>query len=153
MKISTPFNCVHLPNSTLHVLLQRIQYNSALAVTEAAACDQPTSTTNSFDLNQLQSQISELTEVVAAIASKQLFDFSKIKCYRCNKFFQNKCPTQQRNNPGPNLRFRRQTRRQGRNAFRGASRAQYPIETDQNEPLQDPEEEQEVQDPWITGNF
>ena len=100
---------------------------STLAVTEATACDQPTSANNSFDFNQLQSQISELTEVIAAIASKKPFDFSKIKCYRCNKFghFQNKCPTQQRNNPGPNHRFPRQTRRQGRNAFRGASRAQY----------------------------
>ena len=80
---------------------------SALAVTEAPDCNQPTATSSSFDFNQLQSQISELTEVVAAIASKQPFDFSKIKCYRCNKFghFQNKCPTQQRTNPGPNRRF------------------------------------------------
>ena len=40
---------------------------SALAVTEAPDCDQTTATSNSFDFNQLQSQISELTEVVAAI--------------------------------------------------------------------------------------
>ena len=52
---------------------------SALAVTEATTCDQPMSPTTSFDFNQLQSPISELTEVVAAIASKQPFDFSKIK--------------------------------------------------------------------------
>ena len=120
------------------------------------ACQRQTTATssNSFDFNQLQSQISELTEVVAAIASKQPFDFSKIKCYRCNEFghFQNKCPTHLRNNPGPNRRFPRQTRHQGRNAFRGASRAQYPIETDQNE-SPDQEEEHEEHDPWITGNY
>ena len=52
---------------------------SALAVTEAPYCDQPTATSNSFDFNQLQSQISGLTEVVAAIVSKQPFDFSKNK--------------------------------------------------------------------------
>ena len=78
----------------------------------------------------------------------------KIKCYRCKKFghFQNKCPTHQRNNPGPNHRFPWQTRRQGWNAFRGSSRAQYPIETDQNK-SPDPEEEHKEQDPWITGNY
>ena len=35
------------------------------------------------------------------------------------KNFQNRCNTQQQNNAGPNQRFPRQTRRQGRNAFRG----------------------------------
>ena len=99
---------------------------SALAIAEPSAEQSPAPT---FDFTQLQTQITELTEVVAAIASKQPFDFSKIKCYRCNKFghFQNKCTNQQRTTPGPNRRFPRQTRCQGRNAFRGASRAQYPI--------------------------
>ena len=128
---------------------------SALAVTEATENDQTTTSANNFDFSQLQTQLAELTEVVAAIASKQPFDFSKIRCYRCNKYghFQNKCPNQQRSNPGPNRRFPRQTRRQGRNAFRGSSRAQYPIEPEHEE-SQDPEdEEQEDQDPWISGNY
>ena len=93
---------------------------SALAVAETP---EEQTTTSSFDLTQLQTQISELTEVVAAIASNKPFDFSKVRCYRCNKFghFQNKCTTQRQNNPGSNRRFPRQTRCQGRNAFRGAS--------------------------------
>ena len=127
----------------------------ALAVTEAPETDQTAVSASNIDFSQFQTQIAELTEVVAAIASKQPFDFSKIRCYRCNKYghFQNKCPNQQRSNPGPNRRFQRQTRRQGRNAFRGSSRAQYPIEAEQEE-AQDPvEEEQEEQDPWITGNY
>ena len=53
---------------------------SALAVAETPV-EQPT--TSSFDLTQLQTQISELTEVVAAIASNKPFDFSKVRCYRC----------------------------------------------------------------------
>ena len=128
---------------------------SVLAVAEVPENDQTTASASSFDFNQLQTQISELTEVVAAIASKQPFDFSKIKCYRCNKYghFQNKCPNQQRSNPGPNHRFPRQTRCQGRNAFRGSSRAQYPIEAENEESQDLEDEEQDEQDPWITGNY
>ena len=124
------------------------------AVAEQAPNDVATDTVApSFDFAQLHNHISELTEVVSAIASKQPFNFSKIKCYRCSKFghFQSRCPTQQRNNPGPNRRFPRQTRQQGRNTFRGASRAQYPIEPDKDKLL--PNNEDEGQDPWIMGNF
>ena len=60
---------------------------SALAVAEQAPNDVATDTVApSFDFAQLQNQISELTEIVSAIASKQQFDFLKIKCYRCGKF-------------------------------------------------------------------
>ena len=129
---------------------------SALAIAEpvtAEATSQESASASSFDFGQFQTQLTELTEVVSAIASKQPFDFSKIKCYRCGKYghFQNRCNSQQRNNPGPNRRFQRQTRRGGRNAFRGSSRAQYPIEQDQEETPDDQQDED--QDPWITGNF
>ena len=129
---------------------------SALAIAEpvtAEATSHESASASSFDFGQFQTQITELTEVVSAIASKQPFDFSKIKCYRCGKYghFQNRCNSQQRNNPGPNRRFQRQTRRGGRNAFRGSSRAQYPIEQDQEETPDDQQDED--QDPWITGNF
>ena len=131
---------------------------SALAVAEApAAASNATKldTSTSFDFTQLQTQISELTEVVSAIASNKPFDFSKIKCYRCGKFghFQNRCNNQQQNNPGPNRRFPRQTRRQGRNTFRGASRAQYPIEQENNDDISPTEDKHKEQDPWITGNY
>ena len=66
---------------------------SALAIAELPAEQSPAPT---IDFTQLQTQITELTEVVVAMASKQPFDFSKIKRYRCNKFghFQNKCSNQ-----------------------------------------------------------
>ena len=89
-------------------------------------------------------QKAEMTELVAATGLWK---------YRCGKFghFQNRCNTQPRNNPGPNRRFQQQTRRGGRNAFRGPSRAQYPIEPEQDEDTNDHKDEE--QDPWITGNF
>ena len=131
---------------------------SALAVADATATASNAASLDAstrFDFTQLQAQISELTEVVSAIASKQPFDFSKIKCYQCGKFghFQNRCNNQQQSNPGPNRRFPRQTRRQGRNAFRGASRAQYPIEQENDDKNTPHEEKHKEQDPWITENY
>ena len=52
---------------------------SALVVAEQAPNDvAPDAVAPSFDFAELQSQISELTEVVSAIASKQPFNFSKM---------------------------------------------------------------------------
>ena len=53
---------------------------SALAIAEpvaAEATSHESASASSFDFGQLQTQITELTEVVSAIASKQPFDFSK----------------------------------------------------------------------------
>ena len=57
---------------------------SALAIAEATTTTSINAanpeTSSNFDVTQLQTQISELTEVVSAIASNKPFDFSKVKC-------------------------------------------------------------------------
>ena len=129
--------------------------DSALAVSEGPE----ESPEDPSELESLSRQVESLIDLVGAIvAAKKPFDFRNIRCYRCNQFghFQNKCPNQARSNTGPNRRFPRQTRRQGRNAFRRPNRSQYPFEAKDNKDNSTPDHPNggsEEGDQWMLGIF
>ena len=129
--------------------------SSALAV---APADDTASQTS--ELEDLATQVENLTEAVSAIASasKKPFDFSKIKCYRCGEYghFQNRCTNRTRRSAGPSRRLPNNTRRGTNQAFRRPTRAQFALE--EEEDLDKSGEEEEPQDPedpelhWTSGN-